>query len=1042
MKIGQTLISVLNIKPGESKPIGLLMGFSFFMGAAIAFFYTAATTLLLAGFETTILPWVYIASGIIGYIVWYFSSHMEKRYSFSSLMKIYLGFLAISVLIFAIALNIFNTPWISFLMFIWIRVFTFITAVVFWGVAAKLFNLRQGKRLFGLISSGEVLSNIIGFLSIPVLMRFIITPTLVIIAFISLVFCLIFLLLIIKGFKDKLQEQEDVTQRKAKKIAEPKIKYNNYFKLLFLMAVLPMFSIYFIDYIFLYQTKSEFADKEVLASFLGLFLGFVAIAELLIKTFASGRLISKYGLKLGLSALPVMMFFSTFLASLSGTVYGITAMFFSFVLLSKLFERAIRSSINDPSFQILYQPLPHNERLFYQSRIEGIPKAIGNTIAGIVLLVMTSINGINLVHFNYVFLVILGYWIWLSFKQFKAYRNTLQNVIEKEKTSDFISEGSENINNLKDVILNAPSNYFHPAYNLIERSEPAMTSEVPGYILKNSQEKIKDILFEIRRNNIIEASDIIDEILEQDDYIDDRDEFVKTAEALKEVENTRFEELAELSRSPDPDKRIFAVKLLARSGRYNTFRLLMDLLQDKNILVRKAALIASGKINRHELWTLIIDNLLHPQFTNEAFTAIEEIGKPVLQELDLFFGKLSEHKETQIRIIKLYQKIGGAEAIDLLKNKINHHDKEIRYQVLLALSKLEYQAKTNEGPSIKQSISEEIAIIIWLLATINEIGTTDEVNDLQSALKYELSKKKEDVFLLLSLIYDPKTIKHIRERIESKDNDSRVYALEIIDMTLSEDLKTLIIPILDDLTYKETISYYNYLFPQQKLSLPERLKDILNKDYSKINSWTKACALELIPKFPCTDPIQQYAANLINPNTILLEIAAYNLYNADIEKYLDIAVRLARKANGRLVEMTRLLQRNRIHRFSLLINKVRALKSVDLFLEIPEIELLNLASSASERILKAGEGLSYNINEQKLIVVADGKLSAKLNEKNLFFPGNAIIGEIIPDIYVNKKFDLSAQEETTILELDINILYSMMTDHPEISKKIMKYYFS
>jgi AAA family ATP:ADP antiporter len=489
------------------------------MGFAIAFFYTAAATLLLADFEVKALPWVYIFSGIVGYIIWYLSSRLEKRYSFSGLMKIYLGFLTISVLLFAIAISIFHSPWISFLMYIWIRVFVFIVAVVFWGMAARLFNLRQGKRLFGLISSGEVLSNIIGFFSIPLLMKFIITPNLVTIAFVSLVFCFIFLVLILNRFKEQFRQggKARVIQETTEKKSKPKLTQNKYFKLLFIMALLPMFSMYFVDYFFLAQTKAEFLDKQVLASFLGLFLGFSAAAEFVVKTFFSGRLISKYGIKLGLLALPVLMLFSTFLASLSGTFYGVTAMFFSFVLMTKLFERAVRSSLNDPSFQILYQPLPPENRLFYQFRIEGIPKALGNTLAGLVLLLMTSISTINLVHFNYVFIFILVFWIKIAIDQYKEYRKTLENVIKKQKGNE---EKVSNINTeiLSEGILHSDIKYFSSLFNIVEKCDAASVPEILKNVLSRSKEEdFSDYLQKIRDNKILQAIDVLEDMLENNE---------------------------------------------------------------------------------------------------------------------------------------------------------------------------------------------------------------------------------------------------------------------------------------------------------------------------------------------------------------------------------------------------------------------------------------------------------------------------------------------------------------------------------------------
>jgi len=1044
MKLSKILSSILNIKSGEGTPIALLMGFSFFMGAAIAFFYTAATTLLLAGFETKILPWVYILSGVVGYIIWFFSSRLEKKYSFSSLMKIYTGFLTITVLLFAIALRVYNTPWIAFMMFIWIRIFLFILAVVFWGVSARLFNLRQGKRLFGLISSGEVLSNIIGFLSIPILMQFIVTSTLVIIAFVSLVCCFIFLLLLLKRFQDKFQSSVVVRpEDELRESKKPNVYKNKYFQLLFVMAALPMFSIYFVDYIFLDQTKAQFSDKQVLASFLGLFLGFVAIAEFIVKTFLSGRLISKYGLKLGLTALPVMMLFSTFLASLSGTFYGESGMFFSFVLMTKLFERAVRSSLNDPSYQILYQPMPPDQRLYYQSRIEGVPKALGNTLAGLVLLALTSISFVNLVYFNYLFLILLLFWIKTSLEQFKTYRITLQNVIAEDRTTTIKAKTLNNLKILTDGIINSGTRYFEQIYNLVQKSEPAHLSEVFTNILKNTKDKIVTmILGEIRKNILVEASDSIEDIVDKGVSGKIREEFEQTNAELRKVEGIRFEQIADLSKSKNPDDRIFAIKLLSRSGRFNTFRLLMELLQDSDITVRKAAVIASGKIRRHELWPRIIDHLALPDYSNEAVSAIGEIGKPILHDLDSFFGKLSEDTETQIRIIKLYESIGGEEAIKLLKNKINHHNKDIRYQVLVSLSRLEYKAVPGEIASIKQSIIQDIGIIIWLFAAIHDIGENEEVVCLKDALEYELMKKKDDVFLLLSLIYNPKTIKHIREKVESRDNDSRVYALEIIDTVVSEDLKNLIIPILDDLPYKELINHFVYLFPQEKLSIPDRLIDVVNKDYSKINAWTKACALELMAKIPCEGAEQHYAANMLNPNEIIMEVAAHNMYQVNMEKYIDISIKLQKKDRDRLEKISKALQRRDISENLLIIYKVRALKRVDLFNSVPEKILINLATSSRIVDVKEGEKVEVTNKDQKLYILISGRLNLSgIGKENIIFSENDLIGEIVPELWMHDKYEPSAEKDTKLLQIDINILYSLMTDYPDISLQIISSYY-
>ena len=47
----------------------------------------------------------------------------------------------------------------------------------YWGLAGRLFDLRQAKRLFGLVGAGEELSTIVALFSTPLLIRAIGEPT-------------------------------------------------------------------------------------------------------------------------------------------------------------------------------------------------------------------------------------------------------------------------------------------------------------------------------------------------------------------------------------------------------------------------------------------------------------------------------------------------------------------------------------------------------------------------------------------------------------------------------------------------------------------------------------------------------------------------------------------------------------------------------------------------------------------------------------------------------------------------------------------------
>ena len=61
--------------------------------------------------------------------------------------------------------------------------------------------------------------------------------------------------------------------------------------------------------------------------------------------------------------------------------------------MTKLFERVFRPAINDPSAQILYQPIPSDQRLRVQSRIDGVAKPLGVLLVGCVLMAFEQIGG-------------------------------------------------------------------------------------------------------------------------------------------------------------------------------------------------------------------------------------------------------------------------------------------------------------------------------------------------------------------------------------------------------------------------------------------------------------------------------------------------------------------------------------------------------------------------------------------------------------------------------------------------------------------------
>lgn len=1022
----EKIFSSLNIRKGEESPILLLLLFSFFMGGASAFFYTAATSLFLENFDTKMLSYAYIASGVTGYLIWVISSKIEKKFTIQHLLITYLVLLTVSVMLFSLSEYFFPFRWLSFLMYVWIRAFTFIGAVVFWILAGRLFDLRQGKRLFGLISSGEVISDIIGFFSIPILLQIISASDLIFIAFIALLLCVAILIYITKVFKSQLSSKSIQVNSETPAISSSLfgLLKTKYFAYLFFLALLPMFAIYYVDYLFLDQTKLEFPDRNVLASFLGVFFGITAIAEFILKTFLSGRLISKYGIKLGLSILPIILGVCALFAILSGSIFGTTAMFFGFIALMKLSERVLRSSLTDPSFQILYQPLPTEERYTFQSKMEGIPKGIGNVIGGFTLLLFTNLSFMNNIHYTLIFLLVLTGWIKIALNMYSEYRSTLKKILTSRKSIENAEVPSNSLQLIKKEFEYSDGDFLVDLNRLFDRIDPLELDDfLPAMLLRGSKSQKHVLLKLIKDKSILTSIDEVELLLSRDNLHDLYNQLKEAEVYLKINEQIGLSDLTQLCESDSRNDRMLAAQLLGYSGRFDSIKLIQLLLADDDYLVRNAAIVACGKIKRVELWDNVLQLISIPAFSNSATSVLKVIGEPIVKSINNVFGKLTTDNNTKLRLIKVLEKIESKSAIETLHSKMNDTDKNIRDRILMALGRLNYKATNSEFPFIKQTIEDEIGITVWLMSSIIDCREFAHTNHLISALESELKNKRERIFLFLSVLYDYQTIQHVLENIESGDNEKKVYALEILDLIVVPEIKEMLIPLLEDVSYEERIVLFDSVFPQVKLGIDDRLIGIINKDYSLINKWTKVCAIELTKYYKNENTLQTLSANLLHPDFLIYENSARTLIAINPLFFRELFDNFP-------IDIQKKLSSIQTNNLLLATDEVKLLKSLPIFSNVDEIKLVEIVNGSFEIPKSQGELIPHFENYMYYyFVIVNGSIVCKSrNCDDKIFSQHSVIGEFNYAEYLQDGNEFYALEETLILQFRLDVLYSYLDD--------------
>jgi hydrogenase maturation factor len=147
-----TILKLLNIEKAEVKFVFWPIIYSFFLGAAIAYFFTGSTALFLSSFEREMIPLSFIIAGVIVVVIGQIYSYIQQRYRFSDTVVGSLTFLLISLIVLIVSFSISHSIIIIFALYAWNRVVSYIHNVVFWGMAGRLFSMHQAKRVFRLIS--------------------------------------------------------------------------------------------------------------------------------------------------------------------------------------------------------------------------------------------------------------------------------------------------------------------------------------------------------------------------------------------------------------------------------------------------------------------------------------------------------------------------------------------------------------------------------------------------------------------------------------------------------------------------------------------------------------------------------------------------------------------------------------------------------------------------------------------------------------------------------------------------------------------------
>ncbi|MBN2682424.1 MAG: HEAT repeat domain-containing protein [Bacteroidales bacterium] len=1020
-----------------------------FLGVFLSIFDISATAMFMDEFGEDMLPKAFLVSGLVGFTLTAAYSKLQAIIPFSRLIILNLLCISLITLFLRLGFDFYSGKILIFLVFIMMGPLNLLGIVGFWGMASRLFTLRQGKRLFGLIDSGQIIGIIVIMLMVPVLLNLLKdTKNLLFISSGSIIVALLIQIIISSKFNLN-KSQEKNTRDSSTPVSLIKLFKIRYVRAMAMFVVLSMLAAFFMFYTFLPITKAKYSGEGEYTTFLGVFMASLMFFTLLFKTFAYSKLTKVYGLKLNLILPPAILGICTILAIIVGFLFGYAVesasfmLFFLLISLGRLFSVSLKSGIEVPSQKVLYQSMDVSIRHRVQVAVDGMVNEIAAILSGLVLLIIGLFDFFEPIHYSIFLLIITVIWIFVGLKLHKEYRQSLEVTLdksrgnEKEKEKERENQFSENIGNyiadnkVEPVMANVMLDFAK------ELSPLLYTKFCESALLSGKEEISKQLLKRISSEQQFALAESLKKYINQEKNETLKNEATKIhSKLIEKVEsNSTSTIIAELVSSAYPADKIMAANILSLNKNPELSKYLIVLLRDIFPEVRIAAIRASSLIKDKEFIPAIVDYLDSDLYHNYAYEALLAYGKEALPQIDQFFYKSGLNHKVQIQIIKLFGITGGKQAIKLLINKLNYYNHNIIIETCHSLNKCGYFAENQEEKAkINMILTDNIRIIAWNLNILVQLRENLNDLDLIRTMEQEIKKNYENIFLILSIAYNPKSVSHVKENLELETAEGISFALELLDLFIDENIKPILMIVFEDISEYERVRRFQDHFPLEKMEPHQILNSLINRDINWISRWSKAISLNAISKLENYSVGIDIVAHLFNNDKLMSELAAGIINQIDSKFYAECLERLDIQKRNSLMKILKNKEPE-----NLLFHNVIFLKKISQFESIDEEILLEIVEEAKEIRLGNGDKIkiSGSIKHNDILVIRTGAL--KIRKKGAMQAEILNNGIIIPLSQIPEiENELEAEELTIIINLPFATVCKYINYYPKISNLVNK----
>ncbi|MEM0981752.1 MAG: MFS transporter, partial [Cyanobacteria bacterium P01_H01_bin.58] len=305
----QGLLHIINLRPSEVERTLLMFAFYTATSMGILWLEVSSAALFLEEYGASSLPWIYIFSAGVGFSLSFIYSWMQRFLPLRWAIVLIAVLMAIPILLFRWGLDF--EPLLLFTVFtmrLWTEAIYGLNDLNVAITANQLFNIREIKRTFPLVSSGNLVADVLSGFSVYLLVNLVGLKNVLMLSFLVMMAGSATLLYLSfnyeHAFPDSRKRQAEASGDEHHSAQRLRGSMGKYVTLLFSFFVLAQIVMYLIEFEYLTQLELRLEVDEI-AAFLGIFSGLLGLIELLTQWFTSSRLIERQGVFTVTSILPL-----------------------------------------------------------------------------------------------------------------------------------------------------------------------------------------------------------------------------------------------------------------------------------------------------------------------------------------------------------------------------------------------------------------------------------------------------------------------------------------------------------------------------------------------------------------------------------------------------------------------------------------------------------------------------------------------------------------------------------------------------------------